>query len=224
MFVCLHVYPGWNNSQLGCYVTEQWTQSSGCTPKYMYNQALWRNSIGFISTQTNFRILVGLGGPFMDDWADLVLLFIATSGRHWSRDHSVPKWVTVKTRPSALPSMVYQYSYSLDCTAKLRYNVNLAISGECFQLLQCIKFLLVLNDITLWAEIMHKIVVFIMLCPAVEMCCPVHEFHETCHSVNFISCKKTPNDAATPQCQSQFTPKMKANVKWRLLSSLVWIF
>ena len=38
-----------------------------------------------------------------------------------------------------------------------------------------------------------------------------------------ISWKKTPNDAVTPQRQSQFTPKMKANVVLRLLSSLVWI-
>ena len=35
--------------------------------------------------------------------------------------------------------------------------------------------------------------------------------------------KKTPNDAVTSQCQSQFTPKMKANAVPRLLSSLVWI-
>ena len=39
----------------------------------------------------------------------------------------------------------------------------------------------------------------------------------------FISWKKTPNDAVTPQRQSQFTPKMKANAVPRLLSSLVWI-
>ena len=39
-----------------------------------------------------------------------------------------------------------------------------------------------------------------------------HEFHETC-----------PNDAVTPQCQSQFTPKMKANAVLCLLSSLVWL-
>ena len=38
-----------------------------------------------------------------------------------------------------------------------------------------------------------------------------------------ISWKKTPNDAVTPQCQSQLTPKMKANAVPRLLSSLVWI-
>ena len=51
-----------------------------------------------------------------------------------------------------------------------------------------------------------------------------HEFHETCHSVTFYFMeKKTPNDAATPQCQSQFTPEMKANAVPRLLSSLVWI-
>ena len=51
-----------------------------------------------------------------------------------------------------------------------------------------------------------------------------HEFHETCHSVTFYFMKKkTPNDAVTPQCQSQFTPKMKANAVPRLLSSLVWI-
>ena len=37
----------------------------------------------------------------------------------------------------------------------------------------------------------------------------------------FISWKKTPNDAVTPQRQSQFTPKKKAVP--RLLSSLVWI-
>ena len=48
-----------------------------------------------------------------------------------------------------------------------------------------------------------------------------HEFHETCHSVTFYFMKKTPNDAVTPQRQSQFTPKMKANAVPRLLSSLV---
>ena len=32
--------------------------------------------------------------------------------------------------------------------------------------------------------------------------------------------KKSPNDAVTPQWQSQFTPKMKANAESRLLSSL----
>ena len=42
-----------------------------------------------------------------------------------------------------------------------------------------------------------------------------HEFHET-----FME-KKTPNGAVTPQRQSQFTPKMKANAVPRLLSSLV---
>ena len=35
--------------------------------------------------------------------------------------------------------------------------------------------------------------------------------------------KKTPNDAVTLLCQSQFTPKMKANAVSRLLLSLVWI-
>ena len=49
-----------------------------------------------------------------------------------------------------------------------------------------------------------------------------HEFHETCNSVTFYFMeKKTPNYAVTPQCQSQFTPKMKANAVPRLLSSLV---
>ena len=42
--------------------------------------------------------------------------------------------------------------------------------------------------------------------------------------LHFISWKKkTPSDAVTPQRQSQFTPKMKANAVPRLLSSLVWI-
>ena len=41
--------------------------------------------------------------------------------------------------------------------------------------------------------------------------------------LHFISWKKTPNDTVTPQRQSQFTPKMKANAVPRLLSSLVWI-
>ena len=41
--------------------------------------------------------------------------------------------------------------------------------------------------------------------------------------LHFISWKKTPNDAVTPQRQSQFTPKMTANAVPRLLSSLVWI-
>ena len=51
-----------------------------------------------------------------------------------------------------------------------------------------------------------------------------HGFHETCYSVKFYFMKKkTPNNAVTPQCQSQFTPKMKANANPRLLSSLVRI-
>ena len=41
--------------------------------------------------------------------------------------------------------------------------------------------------------------------------------------LHFISWNKDPNDAVTPQRQSQFTPKMKANAVPRLLSSLVWI-
>ena len=40
---------------------------------------------------------------------------------------------------------------------------------------------------------------------------------------HFISWKKPSNDAVTPQRQSQFTPKMKANAVPRLLLSLVWI-
>ena len=51
----------------------------------------------------------------------------------------------------------------------------------------------------------------------------IHEFHENHHSVSFFHKKKPPNDAVTPQRQSQFTPKMKANAVSRLLSSLVWI-
>ena len=52
----------------------------------------------------------------------------------------------------------------------------------------------------------------------------IHEFHENCHSVTFsFHEKKTPNDAVTPQCQSQLTSKMKGNAVPRLLSSLVWI-
>ena len=35
--------------------------------------------------------------------------------------------------------------------------------------------------------------------------------------------KITPNDAVTPQRQSQITPKLRANAVPRLLSSLVWI-
>ena len=35
--------------------------------------------------------------------------------------------------------------------------------------------------------------------------------------------KETPNNALTPQGQSHFTTKMKANAEPRLLSSLVWI-
>ena len=37
----------------------------------------------------------------------------------------------------------------------------------------------------------------------------------------FVHEKNTPNDAVTPQRQSQLTPKMKANAVPRLLSSLV---
>ena len=47
----------------------------------------------------------------------------------------------------------------------------------------------------------------------------LHEFHETCHSVTFYFMKK--DNAVTPQCQSQFTPKMKANAVPRLLSFLL---
>ena len=39
----------------------------------------------------------------------------------------------------------------------------------------------------------------------------------------FISWKETPNDVVTPQRQSHFTPKMKANAVPCLLSSLMWI-
>ena len=38
-----------------------------------------------------------------------------------------------------------------------------------------------------------------------------------------ISWRKTPNDAVTPQLQSQLSPKMKAKAIPRLVSSLVWI-
>ena len=41
--------------------------------------------------------------------------------------------------------------------------------------------------------------------------------------LHFIPWKKTPNDAVTPQRQSQFTPKMKAKAVPRLLLSLVSI-
>ena len=41
--------------------------------------------------------------------------------------------------------------------------------------------------------------------------------------LHFISWKKTSKDVVTPQRQSQFTLKMKANAEPRLLSSLVWI-
>ena len=41
--------------------------------------------------------------------------------------------------------------------------------------------------------------------------------------LHLISGIKIPNDAVTPQRQSQFTPKMKTNVVPCLLSSLVWI-
>ena len=50
-----------------------------------------------------------------------------------------------------------------------------------------------------------------------------HEFQETCHSITSYFMKKTPNDAVTPQRQSQFTPKMKANAVPHLLSSQVRI-
>ena len=46
---------------------------------------------------------------------------------------------------------------------------------------------------------------------SIELVIPLH----------FISWKKTPNNAVTPQRQSQFTPKMKANAVPRLLSSWV---
>ena len=42
---------------------------------------------------------------------------------------------------------------------------------------------------------------------------PLHEFHETYHSVTFRFMKKTPNDAVTLQRHSQFTPKIKANAE-----------
>ena len=52
---------------------------------------------------------------------------------------------------------------------------------------------------------------FLLLMNSMKLVIPLH----------FISRQKTPNDAVTPQHQSQFTPKMKANAVPRLLSSLV---
>ena len=61
----------------------------------------------------------------------------------------------------------------------------------------------------------------------------LHVLYMWCHVIagipwNLSFCfifheKKTPNDAVTPQRQSQFTPKMEAKAVSRLLSSLVWI-
>ena len=47
-----------------------------------------------------------------------------------------------------------------------------------------------------------------------------HEFHET-YILFHEKRLQSPNNAVTPQRQSQFTPKMKANAVPRLLSSLV---
>ena len=49
------------------------------------------------------------------------------------------------------------------------------------------------------------------------------EFHETCHFITFYFMIKDSQTLlyVTPQCQSQLTPKMKANAIPRLLSSSV---
>ena len=47
------------------------------------------------------------------------------------------------------------------------------------------------------------------------------EILETFRSITFYFMKKTPNFAETPQRESQFTPKMKANAEPHFLSSLV---
>ena len=52
---------------------------------------------------------------------------------------------------------------------------------------------------------------------------PYMNFMKIVFPLHCISWKKTPDDAVTPQRQSQFTPKTKANAVPRLLSSLVWI-
>ena len=71
---------------------------------------------------------------------------------------------------------------------------------------------------------LQLIVINSFITSTLTSCNSFHEFHEACHSFTFLFReKRTPNGAVTPQRQSQFTPKMKANAKPRLLSSLVWI-
>ena len=77
--------------------------------------------------------------------------------------------------------------------------------------------------VTYWVEILTLTFILKICKLTLEMrinyfC--LHEFHETCHSITFFH-EKTPNNAVTPQRQSQFTPKMKAKAVPRLLSSLV---
>ena len=78
-------------------------------------------------------------------------------------------------------------------------------------------------DGTQWS--MWSILVFhLVFCKRERhFCHNVMNFMKLVIPLRFISWKKTPNDAVTPQRQSQFTPKMKANAVPRLLSSLVWI-
>ena len=65
----------------------------------------------------------------------------------------------------------------------------------------------------LWSKDIWFVLLFSQNMNAMKIVIPLH----------FISWKKTPNDAVTPQRHSQFTPKMKANAESRLLSSLEWI-
>ena len=66
-------------------------------------------------------------------------------------------------------------------------------------------------------------VAHVVICPIHPYGCPKPLMNSMKFVIplHFISWKKTPNDAVTPQRQSQFTPKMKANAVPRLLSSLV---
>ena len=62
----------------------------------------------------------------------------------------------------------------------------------------------------------HEILMFVCLQKGAKQCCDATKF-DRAHCAG----QRRPDEAVTPQRQSQFTPKMKANAEPRLLSSLV---
>ena len=128
----------------------------------------------------------------------------------------VPSWVFEPNYIKFCPYVVYMY-----------YNIFVGKSCKCSNFFAC-KLHIINQYLWVAGTCLGGLHLPDMLPP------PFPSYIPTCGRLNmnsmklviplhFISWKKTPNDAVTPQRQSQFTPKIKANAIPRLLSSLVWI-